>query len=240
MPKALIFAGGTGVRMNSRSKPKQFLELHGKPIIIYTIEHFERHTEIDEIAVVCIEEWIPELKRSIEKHGIKKVNTIVSGGVTAFESIYKGLCRLKETCRNDEIVLIHDGVRPLITQELISSNIDCARKNTSAITVDYARETIISCTDEQQVVNVFPREQIKIAKAPQTFIFNNIYNAYKEAYANGEEYIDSCELMKSKGFELYTVLSSEYNIKITTPSDFYIFRAITDALENSQIFGLEP
>lgn len=240
MSKALIFAGGTGVRMNSRSKPKQFLELHGKPIIIYTIEHFERHMDIDDIVIVCIKDWIPELNRTIDKYGIKKVKTVVEGGATAFESIYKGLIVLAQTCDLNEIVLIHDGVRPLISQNLISDNIDCAKKYGSAITVDYVRETAVVSEDAQQITQVMPREQMRIAKAPQTFKFGEIYQEYRNAYANGEQYTDCCELMKAKGYTLHTVYSTEYNIKVTTPSDFYIFRALTDALENSQIFGLEP
>lgn len=240
MAKALIFAGGTGVRMNSKAKPKQFLELHGKPIIIYTIEHFEKHQDVDDIVVVCIKEWIPELRRELHKHGIEKVSNIVAGGVSAFESIYKGLCALKETCHSEDIILIHDGVRPLISEELISSNIICASANGSAITVDYARETIVESMDGQQVSQVLPREQMRIAKAPQTFCFGDIYKEYEQAYTNGEQYVDSCQLMQQKGYKLHAVYSTEYNIKITTPSDFYIFRAVTDALENSQIFGLEP
>jgi len=238
--KALIFAGGTGVRMNSKSRPKQFLELHGKPIIIYTIEHFERHEEIDDIIVVCIKDWIPELRRELRRHGIEKVSTIVAGGTSAFESIYKGLCALRECCESEDIVLIHDGVRPLISESLISSNIACARENGNAITIDYARETIVSSEDARKISQVMPRERMRIAKAPQTFHFGEIYKEYEDAYKHGEQYIDSCQLMRQRGYVLNTVFSTEYNIKITTPTDYYIFRALTDALESSQIFGLEP
>ena len=120
MAKALIFAGGSGRRMNSGSKPKQFLELHGKPIIIYTLEHFEYHEEISDIIVVCIKEWIEELQGFLRRYGITKVSKIVPGGATGHDSIYNGLQAMKEEADFNEVVLIHDGVRPLINAELIS------------------------------------------------------------------------------------------------------------------------
>ena len=123
MNVALIFAGGSGTRMNTKSKPKQFLELHGKEIIIYTLEHFERHPEIDAIAVVCIADWIDYLKSIIRKHGIDKVKWIVPGGETGQDSIFNGLEAIHKDCPEDSVVLIHDGVRPLINRELISDNI---------------------------------------------------------------------------------------------------------------------
>ena len=112
MAKALIFAGGSGRRMNSGSKPKQFLELHGKPIIIYTLEHFEYHEEISDIIVVCIKEWIEELQGFLRRYGITKVSKIVPGGATGHDSIYNGLQAMKEEADFNEVVLIHDGVRP--------------------------------------------------------------------------------------------------------------------------------
>jgi 2-C-methyl-D-erythritol 4-phosphate cytidylyltransferase len=116
MVTALIFAGGTGKRMNTRSKPKQFLEIHGKPVIIYTLEHFEYHDEIDCIVIVCIKEWIEELRGLLKRYGITKVTKIVSGGETGHDSIYLGLEAMKEAFTEDDIVLIHDGVRPFINE----------------------------------------------------------------------------------------------------------------------------
>lgn len=124
---AVIFAGGTGQRMHTKSRPKQFLELNGKPIIIYTIELFDNHPDIDGIVVVCLESWIPFLKKMLRKFEINKVVEIVSGGETGQESIYKGLCAAEKFSKSknsiDDIVLIHDGVRPLITEETITENI---------------------------------------------------------------------------------------------------------------------
>lgn len=238
MNTALIFAGGTGQRMNSRSKPKQFLELHGKPIIIHTIEIFENHPEIDNIAVVCLEDWIDELKILLLKNYIKKVNCIVGGGNTGHESIYNGLMAIKETANEDDIILIHDGVRPLITHQLISENIDTVKKFGTAITVARQAETVSSVSESGLIDSVLNRDMIRIAKAPQSFYYKDIYTAYMRAKEENLLTIDSAQLMNYYGYRLNTVDCSLYNIKITTPSDFYVFRALYETMENSQIFGI--
>lgn len=169
MVTALIFAGGSGRRMNSRSKPKQFLEMHGKPIIIYTLEHFEFHESIDNIVVVCLKEWMEELQGLLKRYGIVKVKSIVPGGETGHDSIYQGLLAMKAFAQKEDIVLIHDGVRPLIGEELISQNIDVTRKHGSAITVEAARESVVRSRDGKTISEVPPRVQMFTAKAPQTF-----------------------------------------------------------------------
>ena len=143
MVHALIFAGGTGKRMNSRAKPKQFLELHGKSVIIYTVEIFEKHPEVDDITIVCLKGWIDELKYQLKKNLIQKVKVIVPGGATGHESIALGLEAMKDIASDDDIVLIHDGVRPLITDKIISENIEAVKKYGSAITAARAAETVV-------------------------------------------------------------------------------------------------
>ena len=236
---ALFFAGGSGKRMNSKSRPKQFLELHGKEIIIYTIEHFERHPEIDAIVVVCIEEWIDYLKTILKKNGIEKVKWIVPGGETGQDSIYNGLQVIHENCPEDSIVLIHDGVRPLITAELISDNIQCVKEHGSAVTVAPVTETVMLTADDKLVYTSVERDKCRMAKAPQGYYLKDIYAAHKKAIAeNVHNKIDSATMMSDYGYSLYTVEGGPENIKITTPSDFYIFRALLDEMENSQIFGI--
>lgn len=236
---ALIFAGGSGTRMNTKSKPKQFLELHGKEIIIYTIEHFEKHPEIDAIAVVCIEEWIDYLKAILKKNGIEKVRWIVSGGKTGQDSIYNGLKAVKADCPEDSIVLIHDGVRPLINAELISDNIRSVKEHGSAITVTPVTETVMLTESINKIYKSVERAKCCMAKAPQSFYLKDIFEAHQKAIKDGiHTKIDSATMMSDYGYSLYTVVSGPENIKITTPSDFYIFRALVDAMENSQIFGI--
>ncbi len=238
MTTALIFAGGTGRRMNSRSKPKQFLEMHGKPIIIYTLEHFEYHDGVDAIEIVCIKEWIDELQGLLKRYGISKVKGIISGGETGHDSIYCGLVSMKKYCKKDDIVLIHDGVRPLVTRELISQNIEAVKKYGNAITAETTRESVVQSTDGKHVCDVLPREQMYIAKAPQSFYFGNIMELYERAREEGIKSIDSAHLCALYGEVMHIVISTPNNIKITEPADYYIYRALYEALEGQQIFGL--
>lgn len=238
MTNALIFAGGAGRRMNSRSKPKQFLKLYGKEIIIHTLENFQNHPEIDNIVVVCIKNWIPYLQKLLAQYGMDKVRLIVAGGKTGQESIYNGLCALSDFAPEDSIVLVHDGVRPFVTDTLISDCIKCVKKHGSAITVTPAIETIAEL-DGDKISSIKDRSRCYHAKAPQCFYLGQLLAAHEKAIADGNtNMIDSAYLMKFYGHELYVVQGSADNIKITTPADFYTFRALYDVRENQQIFGL--
>jgi 2-C-methyl-D-erythritol 4-phosphate cytidylyltransferase len=238
---ALIFAGGAGIRINSRSKPKQFLELSGKAIIVYTLEHFELHPEIDGICVVCLESWIDYLKELLNRHRIEKVKWIVPGGKTGQLSIYNGLRAIFPASADPEndVVLIHDGVRPLINAQLISGNIGAVKEFGSAITVAPVTETVVFIDNQGKIREVEDRNQCRSAKAPQSFRLAQIMAAHEKAGKDDRtDIIDSATLMGLYGYPLHTVSGSAENIKITTPADFYMFRAILQARENSQIFGL--
>jgi len=235
MNHALIFAGGTGRRMNTADKPKQFLELYGKPIIIYTIEHFERHPEIDNILVVCLESYIEELWRLLDKFAIKKVSKIVPGGDGADKSIYNGLQALECVCKNDDIVLIHDGVRPLINSRLISENIDSVKKYGNAISIEPASESVVHISSKDNIVSVPPRSEVFSVKAPQAFRFSDIWDLHKRAQRDSIRTTDSAHLCSIYGVEMHFVKSSPCNIKITMPQDYYIFRALFEAMENRQL-----
>ena len=240
MNTALIFAGGAGRRMHSAGKPKQFLELHGKPIIIHTLEHFDRHPEIDAIAVVCIAGWIDYLKDLLIRFHIKKVRWIVPGGETSQESTRAGLGILEANCDpRDTIVLIHDGVRPLITEKVISDNIAAVKEYGNAITAAPAIETIITVDENEDVTELIDRQSCRLARAPQSFYLSDIIAMHQKAMAdNYDKMIDSASLMIHYGVKLHLVEGPAENIKITTPSDFYIFKAIQEARENMQILGL--
>lgn len=238
MTIALIFAGGAGRRMNSRSKPKQFLEMHGKPIIIYTLEHFERHEKIDGIVIVCIKEWIGELKNLIFRYGLSKVKSIVPGGDTGHDSIYLGLVFMRDFTADDDVVLIHDGVRPLITEELITRNIEGVKSHGNAITCEVARESVIRSVDGNDIIEVPSRDEMYVAKAPQSFYYARILHLYERAQEDGRKSIDSAHLCSMYQEPMHMIQSTKNNIKITEPADFYICRALYDAQENQQIFGL--
>ena len=239
MTNALIFAGGSGTRMNSKSRPKQFLQFYGKELIIHTLENFQNHSEIDGIVIVCIEDWIPYLNKLLEKYGIDKVKAIVSGGVTGQESIFKGLKAIKTFDKDEKsIVLIHDGVRPFINEDVISSCIKSVKEKGSAITVVPATETIIT-SEDGKISTITDRSKCCLARAPQCFYLDDILDAHHKAIKDGNlNMIDSASLMKFYGHELYTVQGNADNIKITTPTDFYTVKALYEVRENQQIFGL--
>ena len=239
---AVIFAGGVGSRMNSKERPKQFLEMYNKPIIIHTLEHFENHPEIDAIAVVCVEGWVDYLQNLLYKFRIEKVKKVVVGGATGQLSIYNGLKAAKEIAGDEKsVVLIHDGVRPLINAKLISDNIASVNKNGSAITTAVVKETILVVKESDGFIDYVPsRANSRIAKAPQSFWLDDILGAHEKALAEGEQnFIDSCTMMQHYGKALFLVDGPDINIKITTPQDFYTMRAILEAKENAQIYGIE-
>ena len=233
----VIFAGGVGKRMNSRVKPKQFIDVYGKPIIIHTLELFENHPEIDAIAVACLEDWIPYLQGLLEKFNIKKVKKVVPGGASGQESIYNGLKAAEEIAAGEKsIVLIHDGVRPLT----ITDNIESVKKYGSSITCVKVKETVLVVGEDNSIEDVPNREDTRLARAPQSFYLDEIIGAHRKAMAeNKYDFIDSCSMMQYYGKKLYLIEGPQENIKITTPDDFYTMRALLDAREEAQIYGLE-
>lgn len=239
---AVIFAGGTGNRMHTKSRPKQFLDLNGKPILIYTVELFDNHPQIDGIIVVCLESWIPFLKKMIKKFEINKVVSIVSGGETGQDSIFKGLCEAeiyaKSKGEDNPIVLIHDGVRPLITEDTITANIDKVKECGSCITCIPAIETLI-ITRKDGNLDIPKRSDSKLARAPQSFYLKDILAAHYRSRKDGKnDFIDSCSMMNYYGMKLGLIDGPMENIKITTPTDYFVLRAMVEVHENQQIFGI--
>ncbi|WEV56573.1 2-C-methyl-D-erythritol 4-phosphate cytidylyltransferase [Ligilactobacillus acidipiscis] len=241
MNTAVIFAGGVGSRMHSKDLPKQFLKMHGKPIIIHTLELFEDNSEIDNIVVSCLADWMEYLKKLVKKYNLKKVKLIVKGGRSGQESIYNGLKAAEIVGnRKGDIVLIHDGVRPLINSKTISDNIASVKKNGSAITSVKVKETILIVDKDESINEVPNRAASRLARAPQSFYLDDILRAHERAInENKFDFIDSCSMMQYYGKKLYLVNGPQENIKITTPDDFYTMRALLDAKENAQIYGLE-
>ena len=236
---AVIFAGGVGSRMQTKGTPKQFLNAYGKPIIIYTLEKFEHNCNIDAIVISCIKEWIDYCWESVKKFNLKKVKSIVPGGECGQASIYNGLKAAEKISKgSDDIVLIHDGVRPLIDDELINKNIKSVQKYGSAITCVESKETVALVDEKSEVKDTTDRNRTRIARAPQSFYLRDILEVHERAKKDGKlDMIDSCTLMKAYHRPLYTVAGKSENIKITTPDDYYIFKAILEAKENSKIFS---
>jgi len=242
MNYALVFAGGVGSRMNSKAKPKQFLEIHGKPIIMHTIEHFEQSSDIDAICVVCVADWLKYMQSLVAKYSLVKVKWVLAGGQTALDTQLNGLRAIKEyddSLGGNGIVLIHDGVRPLINDKLICDCINGVKEFGSAITIAPAIETIVRTDKNGDITSTINRSECMLARAPQSFYVKDIVKAHDDAIRDGKhDFIDSTSMMLYYGHKVHTVVGPAENIKVTTPADFYICRALLDAKENSQIFGV--
>ena len=237
MNVAVIFAGGIGARMNSPAIPKQFLEIHGKPVIIHTLEHFDAHPGIGGIAIAILAGYRDDLARLLKRYGIGKARWIVAGGETGQQSRHNALKAVAQDCPEDTVVLIHDGVRPLINAELISANIESVVMHGSGITCTKANETVVSSGDHH-IDAVIPRDHVYTAQAPQSFRLGEILSLYDRAVAEGEhDTIDSCSLMHRYGRKLYRVDGPRSNIKITTAQDFYLCRTFFEIIENQQVVG---
>lgn len=244
---AVIFSGGIGQRMKTRALPKQFLSVHGKPIIIHTLENFEYHDEIDAIVIACVADWMEHMREILKKYNINKVKKIVRGGETGQMSIYNGLCAAKEYAEEigqadeEHVVLIHDGVRPLINSQLITDCIDSVKQFGSAITSVVVKETVLMVKNGQtnEISSIPDRSCTRLARAPQCFWLKEILKAEETAISRGKtDYIDSCSLMQEAGMKLYLVDGPMENIKVTTPDDFYSMRALLDAREDTQLYGI--
>lgn len=234
---AVVFAGGTGQRMGVNDVPKQFLEVNGKPIIIYTLEHFQNHSDIDEIYVVCIESWIDYLKYHLEKNNITKVKSVVKGGKTGQDSIYQGLKEAEKYCSSEDVVLIHDGVRPFISENLITRNIQDTKKFGNSITCTGCNETFIISKNMRDVDLVPVRKESFNAQAPQGFKLGEIISAHEEMRTKNPDYIDvidSCTLFHLLGRKTYLTEGVRGNTKITNPVDIYIFEAWLEFKNNNE------
>lgn len=235
---AVIFAGGVGSRMSGADKPKQFLELGGEAIICHVIDKFEEAPCVDGIVIVCVEGWLDYLRVLLAQRGYHKVLASIPGGETGQESIFNGLSYIKRNKLADEdtVILIHDGVRPLIDCETIIACAESARNCGPTATVAPATETIVT-VDGGKVVGVTDRAKCRLARAPQGFIFNELYGAHLRALEEGRrDFIDSISMMSEYGHEIFVVDGPEENIKITTPRDFLTFKGFVDLKEYEQIW----
>ncbi len=232
---ALIFAGGMGERMEGARIPKQFLEIGGKSIIVRTVEQFQNHPSVDGIVVVCLEDWIEEFLAQVELFRLSKVIEVVCGGATGQESIYNGLCAISKIESRKSIVLVHDGVRPLINTTTIAHCIDSVFEKGCTATVAPAIETIIEEKDGR-VNRVVDRAKCRLARAPQGFWTDDLIAAHTKANRDKLSFIDSISLMAHYGHEIFTVEGPIENIKITSPRDFFALKGYMDMKELSQLW----
>lgn len=225
MVSAVIFAGGIGQRMKSKEIPKQFLEIEGKPIIIRTLEHFSKHPMVDNIVVVCIESWLDVLKVDLEKFNIDKVIATVPGGASGHESIHNGLLEVVKVAKEEDVVLICDGVRPMLTEELITQCIEDARKYETAVPVTPSIDSVLYSEDGENCSKNFRRKNIFITQAPQGYTLRKIMWAHDEAEKRQMDPISSADLLIELGENVHLIKGIRENIKVTTPEDLQSLRA---------------
>ncbi len=225
---ALLIAGGSGNRMG-QDIPKQFMHIEGCPIIIRTMQCFQVHPDIDYIAVVCLKGWETVLQAYANQYNISKLKWIFPGGKSGMESIHNGVYGLKEQgCQDEDLVLIHDSVRPLLSQDIISGNIAICKAYGYAITGIQCREAILESEDGFTSTKSVPRDKLIRTQTPQTFRLGAIIEVHEEAKAKGiTDSVASCTLVaETGGHEMHIVPGSEKNIKVTTVEDLEILKAL--------------
>lgn len=235
MNYALIIAGGSGNRMG-QDIPKQFMHVDDCPIIVHTLLAFERHPDIHGIAVVCLDGWQTVLRSYANQFSVTKLKWIFKGGDSGMESIHNGIYGLREEgCQGEDLVLIHDAVRPLLSQDIISSNIAICQKYGYAITGIRCREAILESEDGFSTTKSIPRDKLIRTQTPQTFRLRNIIEAHEEAAVRGiENSVASCTLIAELGGrEMHIVPGSEKNIKVTTVEDLEILKALMHTQKDS-------
>ncbi|NMA75174.1 MAG: 2-C-methyl-D-erythritol 4-phosphate cytidylyltransferase [Bacteroidales bacterium] len=226
MNVAIVLAGGSGQRAR-QDIPKQFLNIDDKPIIIYTLESFQKHPDIDAILVVCIEGWEEILWAYSKQFGIDKLKWVVPGGNSGQESIRNGVFGLREHCAEDDIVIIHDGIRPLVEEAVISDILVKCRKYGNAVTSLPYNEQIFVIQDDISTKEYIPRETLRRVQTPQAYLYSKLLWGYEEAFARnigitGSAYTNT--MMVDLGETLYFAAGSDKNIKITTPDDIELFK----------------
>ena len=223
---ALIIAGGRGMRMGQEI-PKQFLTVNDKPVIAYTMEAFEKHPDIDVIAVVCVEGWESILGAYARQYHITKLKHIIPGGENGQSSIRNGVFELEKHYAPEDLVLIHDAIRPMVSQDIISGCIATTREHGSAIVTVPCQEAMLETEDQLSTHSSYPRENLKRTQTPQGFPLGVICAAHREALEKGiTNSVASCTLMVELGETISFCAGSEKNIKLTTPDDLEIFKAL--------------
>ena len=229
MTTAIIIAGGIGHRMEQRI-PKQFINVYDKPVIVYTLESFQKHPMIDSVVTVCLDGWHDVLQAYARQFGISKLTRIVPGGATAQESIRNGVYALEGECADNDIIVIHDGIRPLVDAEVLTDVILKCREYGNAVTsLPYNEQIfVVSEDDETTTTRYIPRETLRRVSTPQAYTFGKLLSSYRRAFSeeigiHGSAYTNT--MMVELGERLHFAAGSDKNIKLTTKDDLELFKA---------------
>lgn len=230
---ALIIAGGKGNRMG-QDIPKQFLNVYDKPVIVYTMECFQHHPEIDGIVVVCIDGWHEMVKSYAKQFGIAKLDSVISGGKTGFESIINGTKEVERLYGGDALILVHDAIRPNLSSEIISENIRVCHEKGNAVTCIPCQEAMLYTEDYDSSSESINRDNLLRTQTPQTFYVKDLRKVQEEALAKGmQNTTASCTLMIEMGYSVYKANGSEKNVKLTTTDDIEIFKALLNSKKDA-------
>lgn len=230
MRTAIIIAGGSGKRMQ-QDIPKQFLSVNGKPILIYTLESFQNHPLIDQVLLVVKDGWEDMVWRYIDQYALTKVKWVIVGGKIGQESINNGVQFLKGKISESDTVIIHDGIRPIVDDYVLSDVILTAEEKGSAVSALPYNEQIFLKDDEESTLNYIDRNTIMRVMTPQAYRFELLVEGYDKAISENVGMTDSSytnTMMVELGYRLYFALGSEKNIKITRPDDLLIFKALLE------------
>lgn len=223
---ALILAGGQGNR-TAQDIPKQFMNVYDKPLIIYTLENFERHPDIDGIVVVCLDGWHEVLKAYARQYNITKLKWVVSGGKDGQESTQCGVEALKDVCNPEDVILVHDAIRPFVTPEVITDAVTKCKQKGSGLSAVRCQETIVRTNDGISGDEGIARQEIMRVQTPQAYKYGKALWAYEEAAKQGiegEVYINT--LMLRLGERVFFSKGTDKNVKITTVDDLEVFKAL--------------
>lgn len=223
---AIILAGGIGSRMKA-DKPKQFIEIDGKPVIVDTISNFERNIQVNNITVVCLKDWIPYLLELIKKFDLKKVTSIIEGGNSGHDSTRNGVFSLKDILSENDLVIIHDAARPLIPQIIINDMLDVAKKNGNACTAVSCHDTVIKTTDGISGVEQIDRNSFLRVQTPQAYRYGLLLSLYERAEAEGiHDFVYANTMAIKYGVRIFFSKGFTCNIKITTKEDIAFYKAM--------------
>ena len=230
---ALIIAGGVGTRMH-QDIPKQFLSVNDKPVIIYTLEAFQNHPDIDAIYVACLNGWQEILKAYIKQFNITKAVTIIEGGENGQDSIRNGVYAIAANYQEEDLIMVHDAIRPMLSADIISENIVKCKKYGNAITVIPCMEAMLKSEDEIESSESILRNSLFRAQTPQTISVGEAVRLHKEALEKGiTNSVATCTLLLELGRKVYFAKGSELNLKITTTDDITIFKALLSMQKSS-------
>ncbi len=222
----IVLAGGVGKRMKTEI-PKQFIEVEGKPIIVYSLENFQRNPQIEKIIVICVKDWIKQLKEIVEKYSLSKVEWIIEGGSTGHDSIRNGVFFLRDKTEPDDYIIVHDAVRPVLPQKVLDEVIRVAHDKGNASSSIVCHPPIVYTDDFESGITDVDREHVMLTASPQAFRYSLALKCYERAeQENRHDFTFTSSLLIHCGERVYFAKGTTSNIKITTKEDLALFGAL--------------